>query len=822
VFQYVKDLKEIEDLFQGAGDEQLKLIKQFWTALYAKGGKDDDPKVRKQFLQFWQILNSLYTDYKNMLEQKGVGYEGMVYRKVAELAIADKLNYKGKRPVFVGFNALSTSEKAIFEQAKNAGALFYWDYDQYYIDDTMQEAGYFMRSNLTQFPSALTNKTEFSNIEQSKTIAIKALPGEVEMATAATNALTEIKSDKSNPLKNGLILANESLLPTILDTMPPEVEGLNITMGLPSKNSGIFAFVQVLLQVGKQSVTRNKELFYKNEWVIELLMQAIHHESNDSLVAELRQSNQLYIPAQKMTTDEWLSKLFPTERKPLIDYLIGILAHWIDTCNPDNENTANQINCETALLMYKALLQLNQQLAMYNLQLPDTIILRLISKILSGLTITLEGEPLRGIQLMGLIETRSLDFEHLIMVGVNEGFMPKSSVAPSFIPYNLRKAYGLLTFEHQDAIFAYYFYRAIQRASSITFIYNSDESDSDYGEPSRFLQQLTFELHHKVEENHFSHTLSTENNTPLIIHKTPEVKALLNKYAEGRKLFPIQLNSYINCSLQFYFRYLVKMKEPDKLEAGVDQRIFGLVFHDTMEELYLPFQKKNESLTPESIQKLNNDALILESIRNNMKTHYANLELQRIDNGLVTLIEQVVLRYVKRMLRNDARQGEFRLYGLEDEYTREIAVNDTTYTLAGKVDRMQLMDNNIFVIDYKTGRVPTTSPKFADLFDFGNNKRSDAVFQAMHYAYVVAGQSFSTNTPLVPALLYIQEDKPVQELLFGDRKGESFAQMYDDFEHELKKLLAHLFDDHTPFYQTENVNHCKFCPYSVICGRTDV
>jgi CRISPR/Cas system-associated exonuclease Cas4 (RecB family) len=619
-----------------------------------------------------------------------------------------------------------------------------------------------------------------------------------------------------------LILAIESLLPTILDTIPPDVEGLNITMGLPAKNSGIFAFMQVLLQVGKQSVIRNKDLFYKNEWVIELLMQAIHHKSTDSLVVKLRKSNQLYIASQTMADDDWLIKLFPPERKPLIDYLTDILAHWIDSCNPADENTANQINCETALLMYKALLQLRQQLAMYSLQLPDTIVLRLISKVLSGLTKTLEGEHLRGIQLMGLIETRSLDFEHLIMVGVNEGFMPKSSVAPSFIPYNLRKAYGLLTFEHQDAIFAYYFYRSIQRASSITFIYNSDESDSDYGEPSRFLQQLTFELHQKVNKTHFSHTLTTENNTPLVIHKTPEVKELLNKYTEGRKLFPIQLNSYINCSLQFYFRYLVKMKEPDKLEAGVDQRIFGLVFHDTMEELYLPYQKQQQPLTPEETKKLNNDALILESIRNNMKTHYANLELQRIDNGLVTLIEQVVLRYVKRMLRNDARQGEFQLYGLEDEYIREITVDDTTYTLAGKVDRMQLMDKRIFVIDYKTGRVPTSNPKFVDLFDFGNSKRSDAVFQAMYYAYIASEQSFSTNTPLIPALLYIQEDKPVQELIFSDRKGESFAQMYADFEQELKNLLAHLFDDSNPFYQTENVNHCKFCPYSIICGRTDV
>lgn len=826
VFTYIKDLKEIEQLFDDVEDEQLKLIKQFWDAIY-NGDIGDKKRVRQQFLYFWKILYPLYVEYKETLLEKNMGYEGMLYRMVAEKAMDGNITFDEKTPVFIGFNALSKSEIEIFSAAKKAGALFYWDYDSWYTRDPKQEAGFFMRKNLALFPSALGAEMGFDNIVklQSSNIKLIAMPGELEMAMASVMELASLNDPGESPLRTALVLANETLLTPILDTMPPDIGALNITMGLPITNTSIFAFVQQLVNIDKQKTVSKNEIYYKSNWVLDLLMQPIQLQENTSVVKQIKKENAHFVKAVDFVNDPWLSKLFPNVSIDLVGYIKGILKSVVlffaEQAQIDANLHQNSITVEAAIALYKALIQLEKQLNKHNLILSDILVIRLLNKIMSGLMLTLEGEPLHGKQIMGLIETRSLDFENVILVGANEGFIPKSGIAPSFIPYNLRKAYGLLTYEHQDAIFAYYFYRLIQRSKNITIVYNSNETDADYGERTRFLQQLLFERNLKIEPIAKSYLLKPVLPQRITIEKNHDVLQLLrpDKIDANALLYPSGLNTYLTCTLKFYFKYVAKLKLPDKLETHIDQRIFGNIFHDTMESLYKDFN--NQLITADLLKTIDGDAHILREIKTQMLKQFRDLNVHKANNGLLAIVEQVVLRYVKKVLKSDAESVDFVLKSVEEKYTKEVILKTgEKIILAGKIDRMQQSERKIFVIDYKTGRPPHAAVKFDAMFDFGNPDRPSAPFQAMLYSYIVSKESFAANQEIVPALLYIQEKKPISEIQFGDRKNENFASLSDEFETQLIYVLEHLMDKTNCFEQTPHEENCLYCDYNVICGRT--
>ncbi|WP_462280615.1 PD-(D/E)XK nuclease family protein [Salinivirga cyanobacteriivorans] len=822
LFKYVHDLKEIEQLFDDLEGDQIELIKQFWQNIYKGTGAKSQEKVRGQFLEFWKHLYKIYEAYKKELSSAGMGYEGMLYRETAIKADKNQINFDKKKPVFIGFNALSGAEKQIFNAAKAAGGLFYWDYDQWYLDKKHHEAGYFMRENLSQYPSALGDKQNFDNLRNKQKIECIGVPGELEMAQKTAEIIkSKAKSQDDDPLKNGIILGNESLLTPLLQTLPDDTGKINVTMGLPLQNTSLLGLVKILMQVKQQKIKNKGNTLYKSAWVIEVLQQDIINtpnlkETRDTLVNEKR----LFCEVNLLQADPIGSILFPVKDINLIEYLKSILKAIVEY-NDEEKNEKDYFNTGAAIKIYSALNQLTQQIENYKLDLPEKLMVRLIDRILSSINLTLEGEPLKGIQIMGLIEARTLDFENLIINAVNEGFLPSSSVAPSFIPYNLRKAYGLLTFENQDAIFAYYFYRAIQRAQNLTLIYNSNEADNDYGEKSRFLQQIAFEFPNTITENKYQHVVTPINENPIVIEKDQSVQPLLNQYLNGkRKIYPIQLNTYLNCPLKFYLQYIAKIKEPEQLDSGIDQRIFGQIFHDTMEMLYKPLSGTKKPISKDMLLPLLNDETILKQINHIMAQQFGNIELQKKSNGMISLIEQVALKYIKRVIENDIKNEGFSLYGLEEEYEIKHQINqDQTITIAGKIDRLQASGNQIFVIDYKTGKVPAQKPRFEDLFAHDLPKRPEAAFQAYLYTTIIENYEFAQNKELTPSLLYIQENRPIHPIIFSGRKKETYADLKNDFKAQLSNILTELFDNTTPFKQTEDSDMCTNCYFKSICHR---
>lgn len=824
VFTYVHDLKEIEQLFDDADDDQIKLIKQFWSTVYVENDGDKN-HIRKQFLLFWKILYPLYTDFKNRLSEQGMGYEGMLYRDVAQKAQHDLLSFDRKIPVFIGFNALSKSEIEIFEAAKRKNALFYWDYDTWYTKNSVQEAGHFMRVNLARFPSAIDDEAYFSNIAKisENQVRLIAMPGELEMTTSAARELTATGASDSDPMKIAVVTANESLLTPLLDTIPKDLGLFNVTMGLPVSNTSVFSFINELILINKNRIHHASEVFYKADWVISVLRQPIHIASVDDELERIKSENSPNIKASKYIGDAWFAALFPTENLPLISYLKNILNQYIRHCATTSENDETlpdgEINVEAAVAIFKALSQLEMQFVRYNVVLPDVLVVRLLHKVMSGLKVTLEGEPLRGKQVMGLIETRSLDFEHVILVGANEGFVPKSGVAPSFIPYNIRKAYGLLTYEHQDAIFAYYFYRLIQRSQTITFIYNNNENDADYGELSRFVQQLMFERNFQQKPLVGTHKLMSIETDKITIAKTESMlqKLIPTSGDADARFFPVALNSYLTCRLKFYFKYIARIKTPEPYSNQIDQRVFGNIFHDTMENLYNPYQ--NQLITPELIAVIGKKDVVLREIRKQIDARFKDFSAGINSNGLLNIVEQVVFKYVKKVLENDAKTGAFVLKSVEDTSTTSIQIDGKSVTLAGKIDRMQEVGSQIFVIDYKTGKPPTTGIKFDDMFEYGLYKRPSSPFQAMYYAYIVQKQMFEQTREVVPALLYIQERKQLDPLKFSDKKNADVARLNNDFEAHLVPLLREILNVDVPFDQTPDARNCINCEFNVICAR---
>lgn len=824
VFTYVKDLKEIEQLFYDADDEQLKLIKQFWSSVYTEN-KDDNNHIRNQFLIFWKILYPLYVEFKNNLVQQGVGYEGMLYRNVAKKAQNDSITFNGKIPVFIGFNALSKSEVEMFSAAKRNGGFFYWDYDVWYTDNAIQEAGHFMRKNLAMFPSALENEDFFNNISKiaPHQLQLIAMPGELEMAMAAARKLDETQVSDSNPMKIAVVPANESLLIPLLDTIPSTVGVLNVTMGLPVSNTAIFSLVNELFSIHKNRIESKSEVFYKGEWVLSVLQQPIHIGSTDNELSRIRTDNIYYIKASDYANNEWLSALFPVQDVSLIGYLKNVLHLYIRFCTVSAESPDivpdGELNAEAAVAVYKALSQLEMQFVRYKVTLPNVLIVRLLHKIMSGLKVTLEGEPLRGKQIMGLIETRSLDFENVILVGVNEGFMPKSGIAPSFIPYNIRKAYGLLTYEHQDAIFAYYFYRLVQRAKNITIIYNSNENDADYGELSRFVQQLMFERGFEQEVVTGTHRLEAMPSSKICIPKTEQMLQVLAPQSgdADAQFYPLGLNTYLTCRLKFYFKYVAKVRPAEQFDTQIDQRIFGNIFHDAMMNLYAPFH--SQVITPELIKVFGHNDIVLKEIRNQINIQFKNFSSGVNQSGLLNIVEQVVFKYIKKVLENDGDSGDFMLKSVEEKYQTSMVVDDKRVILAGKIDRMQEQNNQIFVIDYKTGKPPKSGIKFDAMFQYGLYKRPSAPFQAMLYAYIIKQQSFAMHQEVVPALLYIQQRKPIDSLVFSDKKDVNLSELHQYFKSQLEALLSEILCLDIPFDQTPDAQNCAFCEYNIICAR---
>ncbi|MCK4746928.1 MAG: PD-(D/E)XK nuclease family protein, partial [Bacteroidales bacterium] len=496
LFTNIIDLKEIEEPLAGLDEDRIKFILQFWNGFH----EGDLTPEKEKFLDIWKLLPRLYARLREMLGSMGLGYQGMQYREIVERIERTGLDEPGSGKIIIaGFNALNGCEKRILSWLQEKGAEFYWDYDHSYVEDGIMEAGRYLRDNLVQFPES-EKLEDFRGLDQDKEIRIFELPTDVLQAKTVHKILERAGSATMRDCTdNAVVLCDEELLMPVVMSLPEALQEINVTMGYPMKNTPVYSFVDHLLQMQSniRQTRDGRERFYHKD-VTSILLHPYMREADDGadhpLHDEITRSNLIYVDSGSFK-GELVRKIFRRAESALelVRYLRSIFQQIIESMSGQADRMHQDLDRE---FVFQMLIHLNklEMLLGNRPSITTPILVRLIRKLLSNLRIPFEGEPLSGLQVMGILETRLLDFRHVILLSMNEEVMPGSSAVQSYIPYALRVGFKMPAREDMDAIYAYYFNRLMQRAEKIDLLYNSRSEGARTGEMSRYLYQIIY--HH--------------------------------------------------------------------------------------------------------------------------------------------------------------------------------------------------------------------------------------------------------------------------------------------------------------------------------------
>jgi len=836
LFTNIMDLKVLEEPLAGLESEQLDFIRQFWTGFHA----GEHTPEKKEFLNNWDLLPRLYERFKEVLYGKGFAYQGMLYREIAErIASGEAPDTWEGRTILAGFNALNRCEKRIFSWLKIQGAEFYWDYDETKVEDRQSEAGRFLRENLKLFPQALQLE-DFKGLKDEKQFRIYELPSDVLQAKTLHRILQGQSSSASDDCTDtAVVLCDEDLLLPVLMSLPDDTREINVTMGYPMKNTPVFGFTEVLLRL-HHHVRRSSEgviSFYHKD-VSSILLHPYYRkvagESGKELSREIFSSNLIMVEESLFKGE--LDKLIfrPVEHASgLLDYLRAIFRYILEGFVNNSSQQRSALDREFIFRLLTHLNKLDNLLQKRN-TISLSLMENLLRKSLSGLRIPFEGEPLSGLQIMGILETRLLDFRHVILLSMNEETMPAPHAAPTHIPYSLRLAFQMPAREDMDAIYAYYFYRLLQRAEKVDLLYNSSAEGVKSGEMSRYLYQVSFEQGISITRPGLE--VLTREIPPIEVEHSPalaeKLEVYLQSHKEGRYLSPSAVNTYVDCSLKFYLKYLAGIGESEEVEEEIGAAGFGTVVHDTLHILYSRIAERNQQqITPQKLSGLvpsgEAERVLLETFINH---HFRGRKTGKLE-GRNIIMFQVMLRYLKKIIQTDLPIAPFELISAENTYERELAINlagrQDRIRLGGKIDRVDRVGQLIRVIDYKTGGAKLDFSSLESLFDSEHRNRNSAALQILLYAWLVEAEH--PGEKVLPGLYVMKalfgEDFDPSLLLSGpDSKGriETFSGVEEEYMDHLKTTLQRLFDPAIPFTQRVNDQRCSYCDFAELCSRNSI
>ncbi len=824
IYTNLRDIHEIENIFDFLNENQKQAITKFWQNF--ENNKDSEQK--KQFKSIWDNLYNIYVEFNKVIKQKKAVYEGVIYKEIYDkIKNYENLNLKYKKVIFVGLNALNNTEFKLLEYFnKQKKAEFYWDIDKYYINNKLFEAGYFIRENAKILtPEIPFSNDIFDNFKKTKNIDVYSVPSNTGQTKILTNILQKL-IDKNNFIEEqtAIILADEELLVPVLNSIPHFINNVNVTMGYPLKNTQSLGLINNLLKLWKETKNENSEnvFYYKN--ILSVLHHNLLHNINTPQINELKKylldNNKIYLKSSEINLSAKLFKLIFDNKisgNKIISKLITVIQTLLELNNNDqNLQYENKIEKEILYNIYLNLNRLNDIIETEKLEFKNfKTYISLINTVLSSISAPFTGEPLKGLQIMGILETRALDFKNIIILSLNEGILPKVSAASSFIPYNLRKGYGLPTIENQDAIFSYYFYRLIQRAENISLVYNNEQTYTNTGEASRFIKQLQYESNKKIIFFNAQNNIAIDASNKIEIPKTDNVKNILNEYftITGKYLSPSAINTYLDCSLKFYFRYVAKIKEPDEIVENIDSALFGTIFHKSMELIYNPFL--NKLVNKSDIKKIISQKTYINSINKAFADENIKIEKQ----ALIT--HEIIKENVLQILQKDIEYTPFTILHLEKDFKKQIEINfdnkNQKITVKGNIDRIDKIQDKTRIIDYKTGKAKQKTKQISDLFDTIIDERPKAIMQTMIYA--MAYKAETSNNNIYPCVYQIKQlfDKNFSYQLFLDKQILRYNDYQNEFENELKSTINRIFDPTQNFKQTDNKKHCEYCEYKKIC-----
>lgn len=866
LFQNIYDLKKIEDNFDYLTEEQKTILRRFWKNFTSLDNKNNENDISPKFTEVWENLLYVYNKFRNDLIKEGLGYEGMIFREVATQLknsnIDDKLPVK---IVFVGLNAISQAEFEILSSLNKKGiADFYWDYDTEFVSDRDNKASFFREINLTNFKSQYKINTSCLHKEKPKLnlIGIPSAVGQSKYIYDILNQLiakndkTECRVDIEN-MNTAIILPDEQLLlPTLYSIPNTSADGsaifkdINVTMGYKLNNSSIVDFMNNIFELSKNIRRNDNEIAFYHKYVSLILnhkytLQISQNESKE-IQKEIAKNNIFYVPRVNLITNPFFRLIFSAHDnwKSFSDYLKNILSFLlkfyinrpsdthdeISVINERLENPVTSIDLETAFIIeyIKVLNKLDGIINDMNIEVNITTFIKLLKKLIGSISIPFQGEPLKGLQIMGVLETRALDFSNLIILSMNEGIFPMGKKINSFIPYALRKGFGLPTYEHQDSIFAYHFYRLISRAKNIYLLYDSRTDGLKTGEVSRYFKQIKHIYPSKfdIKENTLKYEMESSIPENIEIAKTDYVLSKLNAYKKGgdRKLSASSLNSYLNCPLQFYFMQVEKIKEIEEVEEVMEANTFGTIFHAIMEEIYKPY--KYTIVSPADIEKIiKNDNKINKILIDAFQTYFFKNKKIKELTGQNYLVGEVIKKYIKKTLSHDASLGDFEYVDSEVKFnTIYTTKNGLEVNIVGSIDRVDKLKGVTRIIDYKSGDGDLTFKGISQLFDKAEKKRPKAILQVFLYALLYSLEK--QDIQISPNIYFLrsivdanaktcvveQEDKTKKEIL-------NFSDIKEKFKDSLDELIFEIFNPEVPFTQTNIVSTCKWCAFKDICQR---
>lgn len=866
LFSNLTDIHELDDVSY-LSEEQKKMIQKFFSNFT----EDHNTELKKRFLQLWSHFYDIYTSFNKRLQSQGLAYEGALYRQVAT---DEEINFEHKKYLFVGFNMMQVVEQKLVDRLQKQGkAAFYWDFDKYYMNGN-NEAGHYIKQYLKYYPNELDAYSQedlYDNFSKPKSISYVSAPTENIQARYVHDWLLQNDRYKDGR-KVAIVLADESLLPTVIHSLPEEVGAVNITLGYPLQQTPFYSLIQQLIKLQGMGHPKGSATYRLHHVLTTLRHPYIRYVSERyiELLDKLSEKKQFYpsrdflsLKTEEAEADPGLSLLFRDldeasdtneANKKLLQYLLDLLIA-IGTHAKDLDDPLFQ---ESLFRTYTLLNRLHALVESGDLEVDQITLERLIQQLITTTSIPFHGEPAEGIQIMGVLETRNLDFEHILVLSCNEGKMPKGVSDASFIPYSLRKAYGLTTVDHKVAINAYYFHSMLQRASDITLSYNNSTEDGQTGEMSRFMLQMLVESRQSIARKNLTAGQKTLRPT---YEDIPKEDAHLDVLENIKLISPTFINTYQRCPKKFYYRYVEGLKEPDEIdEDEVDNKIFGDIFHRAAELFYLHFAAPTDIATsPQGKTKLvhpiyitkgdleyaQKDKLLMERI---VEQAFRE-ELFKVDaenyhpkyNGLQLINKEVIISYMHQLINLDSRLAPFCILGLELMVTTQIPVTTRkgkrTLTIGGLIDRLDAIGGSdqpnsvnaaerIRVIDYKTGRAPMSHPaELAEVFRTDRKalaKHSDYYLQSMLYSIIVSdGKTLNpASEPVSPGLLFIQNagaESYDPTLKIGREPIADVAVYKQDFMQGVTGIVNEIYNKDVAFYMTDDKTRCTACPYRAIC-----
>lgn len=861
LFQDLSMQKELDSSFDFLTEEQREFLRTFW------GNFDEHiNESKRKFLRTWKELFSVYEQFKIRLQEFGLAYEGMMHRQVAEQLIqtpglVPERFGAGRSFHFVGFNALTKTEEVIISaMVSNEMAAIHWDMDAYYVNNSNQEAGRFLR----EYQQNAILKSTFPlqipahlHAASGKRINLYGAAQPVGQAKLMAQVLQEELLKGAVPEDTLVVLPDEKLLMPVLNGISHRVDKLNVTMGFPLTSTPVFNLMELVIELQ----LHRKGNRYNHRQVLSLLGHPYIVADNTALSRSKRKKiineNLVYVDQRTLAVDSVLHHFVFRPASAIRDYtgseqcisLVVYLRELLVTAGSikglldiDREyifHFIRLLNRQEGIMGEEILASLQEE------QLDERAIrkkerdalksfLRLFKQIVNTEKIPFTGEPLRGLQIMGVLETRNLDYKNVYILSLNEGSFPSFSSKGSYIPFNIRKAYSLPTVEHQDAMYSYLFYRTLQRAENIHLFYNTETDRLGEGEMSRYLQQLIYESGLPLTKHTLYNPVEPTPEQVITIQKNDAILQKLKQLNEPRHksigFSPSSLYMYLECRLKFFFSHIADIKEPKEVEEELDARVLGNLLHDVMDRFYRELQEYKKSRLVEYSDfenyKTTVDTLIDKAF---IKTYTLDPAKKVEYEGHRVVVREVIRRLVHQIVMRDRAYAPFAIEGLEQGgLTAKLDLEQQPgyAIISGKIDRIDLKEDVLRIIDYKTGGDDIRFTNVELLFGRDGKKLNKAAFQTLFYALLYQKSMpgvLKHGTVKIRPVLINRLNLFDEEFEYGLRQGNNVLKdanpILPTFEIQLKKLFDELFDPAVPFSQTTKTDQCKFCPYKAICNR---